>query len=158
LPAADSAAASATQLAQIFPKARIVPTDQLAAALGDSRTRLLILPYGSVIPEPAWSAISDFLHHGGDLLVLGGRPFTRAAYHDATGWHLREYSTRFSRSLLIDQYQSTPGSSGAVFTRNPDIPSDTPAFSWKEAFSPIIRLSTADLYHRGGSAGTLDAT
>lgn len=158
LPAADSAAASAAQLTQIFPNARIVPTDQLAAALGDSQTRLLILPQGSVIPESAWSAISDFLHHGGNLLVLGGRPFTRASYRDATGWHLREYSTRFSRAMLIDQYQSTPGSSSATFTRNPDIPIDIPTFSWKEAFSPIIRLSTTDLYNRGGSAGSLDAS
>jgi hypothetical protein len=156
VPVADTAAAPPTQLAQIFPDARIVPTGQLAAALGDSQTRLLILPQGSVIPESAWSAISDFLHRGGNLLVLGGRPFTRAAYHDADGWHLRDYSTRFSRPMLIDQYQSTPGSSGATFARNPDIPVDIPAFAWKEAFSPIIRLSTTDLYNRGGSAGSLD--
>jgi hypothetical protein len=157
LPAADSAAASAAQLAQIFPDARIAATDQLAVALSDSQVRLLILPQGSVIPEAAWSAISDFLHRGGNLFVLGGRPFTRSAYRDAGGWHLREYSTRFSRPMLIDQYQSTPGSAGATFTRNPDIPIDIPAFSWKQAFSPIIRLSTSDLYNRGGSAGSLDA-
>jgi len=156
VPVADTAAASPAQLAQVFPDARMVPTDQLAAALGNSQTRLLILPQGSGVPESAWSAISDFLHRGGNLLVLGGRPFTRAAYHDADGWHLRDYSTRFSRPMLIDQYQSTPGSSGATFTRNPDIPVDIPAFSWKEAFSPIIRLSTTDLYNRGGSAGSLD--
>ena len=158
LPAADSAVASSIQLEQIFPNARIIPTNQLAAALGDSQTRLLILPQGSVIPESAWHAISDFLHRGGNLLVLGGRPFTRAAYRDASGWHLREYSTRFSRTMLIDQYQSTPGSSRATFTRNPDISIDIPTFSWKEAFSPIIRLSTSDLYNRGGSAGSLDAS
>jgi hypothetical protein len=156
LPSADSAAASPAQLAQIFPDARILPTDQLASALGDSQTRLLILPQGSVIPESAWSAISDFLHRGGNLLVLGGRPFTRAAYRDATGWHLRDYNTRFSRPLQIDQYQNTPGSYGSTFTPNPDIPIDLPAFSWKEAFSPIIRLSTSDLYSRGGTAGSLD--
>lgn len=122
LPVADTAAATPAQLAQIFPNARAVPTDQLSAALSESQTRLLILPQGSVVPESAWSAISDFLHRGGNLLVLGGRPFTRAAYHDSTGWHLREYSTRFSRPMLIDQYQTTPGSSGATFTRNAEIP------------------------------------
>ena len=157
LPSADSAAASPAQLAQIFPSARVAATEQLASALADPQSRLLILPQGSVVPEAAWSAISDFLHHGGNLLVLGGRPFTRAAYHDASGWHLREYSTRFTRPMLIDQYQNTPGSSGAVFTPNPDMPLDLPAFSWKEAFSPIIRLSTTDLYNRGGAAGSLDA-
>jgi Beta-galactosidase len=156
LPSADSATASPAQLAQIFPDARILPTGQLGSALADPQTRLLILPQGSAIPESAWSAISEFLHRGGNLLVLGGRPFTRAAYRDSTGWHFRDYSTRLTRPLQIDQYQSTPGSSGATFTPNPDIPMDIPAFSWKEAFSPIIRLSTNDLYNRGGAAGSLD--
>ena len=156
LPAADSVSPSAAQLAQIFPKAHIASTDQLASQLNDPQTRLLILPQGSAIPEFAFSAISDYLHRGGNLLVLGGRPFTRAAYHDSTGWHLRDYSLRFSRPLLIDQYQSTPGSSGARFTTNPEIPLELPHFSWQQAFSPIIRLSTSDLYGRGGSAGSLD--
>jgi hypothetical protein len=155
-PSADSAAASAAQLAEIFPGARLLPADQLAGALSESQTKLLVLPQGSVVPEAAFAAISDFLHRGGNLLALGGRPFTRAAYHDASGWHLREYSTRFTRPLQIDQYQSTPGSSGATFTPNADIPVEVPRFSWKEAFSPIIRLSTSDIYNRGGSAGRLD--
>ena len=158
LPAADTAAPSPAQLAQIFPDARVASTDQLAAQLAVPQTRLLVLPQGSVIPESAWTAVTDFLRHGGNLLVLGGRPFTRAAYHDTSGWHLRDYSTRFSRALQIDQYQSTPGSAGAVFTPNPDIPVELPHFSWNQAFSPIIRLSTNDLYNRGGSAGSLDIT
>ena len=156
VPSADSSAPSAAQLAGFFPGAHIASTDQLAAQLSDAQTRLLILPFGSAVPESAWSAISDFLRRGGNLLVLGGRPFTRAAYHDASGWRLRDYSTRFSRPMLIDQYQSTPGSAGATFTPNPDIPIDLPPFSWQQAFSPILRLSTSDLYNRGGSAGSLD--
>jgi len=156
LPSADSAVATAAQLKQIFPGARFAATDQLAAQLADEKTKLLILPQGSAVPEAAWSSITDFLHHGGNLLVLGGRPFTRAAYHDNSGWHLRDYSTRFTRPLLIDQYQATPGSDGATFTPNPEIPVELPHFSWKQAFSPIIRLSTNDLYNRGGSAGSLD--
>ena len=156
LPSADTAAASSAQLAQIFNGARFLAAHELAPALSDTNTHLLVLPQGSVIPEAAFSSISDFLHRGGNLLVLGGRPFTRAAYRDASGWHLRDYSTRFSRPLQIDQYQSTPGSSGAVFTPNPDVPIVLPHFSWKQAFSPIIRLSTSDIYNRGGSAGTLD--
>ncbi|HUN62279.1 MAG TPA: alpha-amylase family protein [Candidatus Sulfotelmatobacter sp.] len=156
LPTADTASPSPAQLAQTFPYARLLPADQLPTALADPQTHLLILPQGSVVPEAAFSAISDYLHRGGNLLVLGGRPFTRSAYHDATGWHLRDYSTRFSRPLQIDQYQNTPGSSGATFTPNPDIPIELPRFSWNQAFSPIIRLSTSDLYPRGGSSGSLD--
>jgi hypothetical protein len=157
LPAVESACVSAPQLAQVFPEARIASSEQLPAFLHDPQTRLLILPYASVVPESAFSAIRDFLQHGGNLLVLGGRPFTRAAYQDPTGWHLRDYSVRFIHQLFIDQYQATPGSSGLEFVDNPDIPVSLPRFSWQQAYSPIIRLSTNDLYNRGGSAGSLDA-
>jgi len=156
LPAADSAAPTSAQLARIFPDARLVPAEHLASQLSDPQTRLFILPQGSVVPESAWSPILDFLHRGGNLLVLGGRPFTRSVYRDSTGWRLRDYSVRFIRPLLIDQYQATPGSDGAEFTPNPEIPLALSRFSWQRAFSPVIRLSTNDIYNRGGSAGTLD--
>jgi hypothetical protein len=32
-----------------------------------------------------------------------------------------------------------------------------PPFGWKRGFSPVIRLSAVDLYHRGGAAGSIDA-
>lgn len=156
IPATDSAAPTGTQLSEIFAGAHLATTDQLAAQLADTKTSLLILPFGSTVPESDWSAISGFLRRSGNLLVLGGRPFTRSAYHDSSGWHLREYSTRFSRPMLIDEYQATPSSSGETFTPNPEIPIELPHFSWNKAFSPIIRLSTSDIYQRGGSAGTLD--
>jgi len=157
LPVADSAAPSPEFLTKTLPHARLTPTDQLAAQLGNTKTQLLVLPQGSVVPEMAWNAIYSYLRRGGNLLVLGGRPFTRAAYHDDSGWHLREYSVRFLRPLLIDQYQATPGSDGATFVANPDIPIQLPKFSWRGAFSPVIRLSTNAVYPRGGSTGYLDA-
>ena len=157
LPASDSSAASIAQLSQIFPEARFASAEQLPALLRGSQTKLLILPQASVVPESAFSAILEFLQRGGNLLVLGGRPFTRAAFHDSTGWHLRDYSVRFIRQLYIDQYQATPGSSGLAWADNPDVPISLPHFSWMQAYSPIIRLSTNDLYNRGGSAGSLDA-
>src|SRR5207249_11790461 len=89
-----------------------------------------------------------FLEHGGNLLVLGGRPFTRAAYHDDSGWRLRDYSVRFIRQLSMDQFQTTPGSAGMEFQSNPDITISLPRFSWQRAFSPVIRLSAVDLYNR----------
>src|ERR1700746_4208422 len=58
---------------------------------------------------------------------------------------------------MIDQYQETPGSDGLQFQSNPELTLKVPAFSWKRAFSPVIRLSAVDLYHRGGAAGSLDA-
>jgi len=156
-PIADSAAPSAQQMADLFGGARVASAGQLAAALSSESSRLLVLPYGSAFPEESWAAIKSFLDRGGNLLVLGGMPFTRAAYRDAQGWHLRDYSVRFIRPLMIDQYQETPGSGGLQFETNPELAVKTPEFSWKRAFSPVIRLSAVDLYHRGGAAGSLDA-
>jgi hypothetical protein len=156
-PTADSAAPSPQQLAAIFPGAQLAGADHLPDALAAPATRLLILPYGSAFPERPWSAIKQFLDRGGNLLVLGGMPFTRTAYRDPKGWHLRDYSVRFIRPLMIDQYQDTPGSGGLQFQPNPELTLQLPAFQWKRAFSPVIRLSAVDLYHRGGAAGSIDA-
>jgi hypothetical protein len=156
-PAADTASPSAQQLAAVLPGARVAPARELAALLKDPVIRLLVLPYGSAFPEEAWPDILVFLQRGGNVLVLGGRPFTRSAYHDANGWKLRDYSVRFARVLMIDQYQTTPGSDGLQFQLNSDLPLKLPRFAWGRAFSPVIRLSAVDLYRRGGAAGSIDA-
>ncbi len=156
-PSADSAIPAAGALEGLLPGARFVPAGQLGGQLETSTTRLLVLPYGSAFPEAAWGSIYQFLRRGGNLLVLGGRPFTRAAYHDASGWKLREYGVRFTRPLMIDQYQDTPSSDGLEFQTNPELTLQLPRFGWKRAFSPVIRLSAVDLYHRGGAAGSIDA-
>jgi hypothetical protein len=105
-PAADSARPSTEQLNGLFPRS-LVSAEQLSSALASSSSGLLVLPYGSAFPEESWSAIKSFLDRGGNLLVLGGMPFTRAAYRDRQGWHLRDYSVRFIRLLRIDQYQES---------------------------------------------------
>lgn len=156
-PVADSSGSPAPRMEALLPGAHLASADQLTAALQDPATHLLVLPYGSAFPEQSWPEIFTFLQKGGNLLVLGGRPFTRSAYRDATGWKLRDYSVRFTRPLMIDQYQTTPGSDGLRFQTNPDLPLKLSAFTWAHAFSPVIRLSTVDLYHRGGAAGSIDA-
>lgn len=156
-PAADSASPSQTELKALVPGARLASADQLADILADSGTRLLILPYGSAYPEELWNEIFGYLWRGGNLVVLGGAPFTRAAYRDKNGWHLREYSVRASLQLLIDQYQTTPGSDGLIFETNPEIILKVPQFSWKRAFSPVLHLTGSNVYWRDGSAGTIDA-
>src|SRR5215471_13851537 len=155
--AVDSAAPSPEQIQKMLPGAQLASTQQLADLLKATSTRLLVLPYGSAFPEVAWPDIYRFLRRGGNLLVMGGRPFTRSAYRDNAGWKLRHYSVRFTRPLMIDQYQATPGSEGLESQTNPDVTVQLPRFAWKRAFSPVIRLSAADLYPRGGSAGSIDA-
>ena len=156
-PAADSPAPTAPQLAALLPGAQLATSEQLPELLSSTSTHLLVLLYGSAFPEAAWADIEPYLQHGGNLLVIGGRPFTRSAYRDSGGWHLREYSVRFARALMIDQYQSTPGSENLEFQANPDLPVQLARFSWTSAYSPVIRLSAVDLYRRGGAAGSIDA-
>jgi hypothetical protein len=156
-PSADSEAPSQAVLSALLPRARFASVDQLGKILAEPATRLLILPYGSAYPESAWPDIYAFLARGGNLIVLGGRPFTRAAYKDGSGWHLRAYSVRDSHELFIDQYQTTIGSDGLKFEANPDVLLPLPHFAWKRAFSPILHLTDSDVYSRQGSAGTLDA-
>jgi hypothetical protein len=156
-PAADTAGPPEQRLAKMMEGARFASAAELGGALKDPTSRLLVLPYGSAFPEESWAEILGFLEHGGNLLVLGGRPFTRSAYRDANGWKLREYSVRFARALMIDQYQTTPGSEGLEFQPNPELPLRLPRFGWGRGFSPVIRLSAVDLSHRGGAAGSIDA-
>jgi hypothetical protein len=156
-PASDSIAPPPGALETALPGARFVSAGQLGEQLVAPAAKLLVLPYGSAFPEDAWEPILKFLQRGGNLLVLGGRPFTRAAYRDGSEWRLREYGVRFARSLGIDQYQDTPGSAGSEFLTNPDLTLRLEPFAWKRAFSPVIRLSTVDLYRRDGTAGSIDA-
>jgi len=152
---ADSAATA--QVASLLPGAQAANAEQLPGLLRSADTQLLVLPYGSAFPEAAWADIQQYLQRGGNLLVIGGRPFTRSAYRDRGGWHLRDYNVRFARALMIDQYQTTPGSDGLSFQKNADVPVKISQFAWKSAFSPIIPLSATDLYHRGGATGSIDA-
>jgi hypothetical protein len=156
-PSADSAGPPAGALEAALPGARFLSAEQLGPQLEAASTKLLVLPYGSAFPEASWEPILQFLRHGGDLLVLGGQPFTRAAYRDAGKWKLREYSVRFTRALMIDQYQETPASEGLDFETNSELTIQIPRFTWKRAFSPVIRLSAVDLYRRDGAAGSIDA-
>ncbi|HEX3472742.1 MAG TPA: hypothetical protein VHT28_16285, partial [Silvibacterium sp.] len=154
-PAADSAQVSEAQLRAGFPGAGLTAAAQLPAALADAD--LLVMPYGSAYPEAQWKAILEYLDRGGNLLALGGKPFTRAAYQDAAGWHLRAPSVASSLELLIHDYQETPGSNGLKFEANPDVFPALPEFSWKRAFSPVLRLSVVQKYNRDGSTGDEDA-
>jgi hypothetical protein len=154
-PTADSAPVPDTFLRHALPEAEFSTASELKEKL--TSAQLLVLPYGSAFPEESWPDIQSFLQRGGNLLVIGGRPFTRATYRNGSAWKMRDYSVRYTRPLMIDQYQETPGSDGLKFESNPDIPLDLPQFAWKRAFSPIIHLSAVDLYNRGGSAGSIDA-
>ncbi|MGD0731373.1 MAG: hypothetical protein ABR956_08910 [Terracidiphilus sp.] len=155
-PVADSEAVSVTALQEAFPGASFVTAAELGGAL--ETAGLLVMPYGSAYPEAAWPAILRYLDRGGDLIVLGGKPFTRAAFQTVAGWQLRAPSVANSYELFMADYQQTPGSSGLRFETNPEVQLELPEFAWKRAFSPVIRLSVISLFpNEIGSTGSDDA-
>jgi hypothetical protein len=156
-PSADSPDVSEAALHAAFTDAEFAGLSQLASALESPETKLLVMPYGSAYPEAAWPEILRYLDRGGNLLALGGKPFTRAAYSTSSGWQLRAPSVAASLELFIHDYQETPGSDGLNFEPNHDVQPEISAFQWKRAFSPVIRLSVINKYSDGGTTGDNDA-
>ena len=155
-PAPDSSAPNEAVLQAAFAGAEFADADHLPGALAAPDTDLLVLPYGSAWPEADWDAILQYLDRGGNLIALGGKPFSRAAYEDASGWHLRTQSAAQILELFIDGYQDTPGSDALAFTPNGDVFPQLPAFGWKRAFSPVVRLSVVNYDLSGGGTGGED--
>src|ERR1017187_8184880 len=160
-PAADTAPPDRATLAAL-PNARFANTQELAAALAPGDTKLLVLPYGSAFPEEAWPAIYAYLQRGGNLLTLGGRPFSQAAYRECDAknvcaWKLRYPRNAWAKALFINDYTETPGPKGLAALGNDDLPEVTaPSLSWKRSWSPTVRMSAEGLYPRIGTAGTID--
>jgi hypothetical protein len=152
-PVADSSAPDEASLRAAFAGAEFVNAAQLSDALALGATDLLVMPYGSAWPEAEWEPVLRYLDRGGNLIVLGGKPFTRAVYEDASGWHLREASVAESLELIIHDYQETPGAGDLKFAANPDVFPALPEFGWKRAFSPVVRLSVVDGDTTGGHTG-----
>jgi len=157
-PAADAGQIPESALTQGIQEAHLVNAAQLDDALASPQTDLLVLPYGSAYPEAAWPSILRYLDRGGNLIVIGGKPFTRAAYRDGDTWRLRSPSVAASLELFIQGYQATPGSQALRFQPNADIEPQLQPFAWKQAYSPVIRLSvTPTSQHELGSSGSEDA-
>src|SRR5579883_372427 len=156
-PSADSPAASESALRTAFADAEFANAAQLSSVLENSQINLLVMPYGSAYPEATWPAILRYLDRGGNLLALGGKPFTQAAYETDGKWKLREPSVAASLELFIHDYQETPGSEGLTFEPNGDVQPEMADFHWKHAFSPVIRLSVISKYSDGGTTGDNDA-
>lgn len=156
-PSADSPSATKDVLHAAFPDAAFADAHALASELDKPETDLLVMPYGSAYPEAAWQAILRYLDRGGNMLALGGKPFTRPAYSNGSGWQLRAPSVAASLELLVHDYQETPGSDSLTFTPNRGVSPEVSAFHWKRAFSPVLRLSVVAKYNRDGATGDEDS-
>jgi hypothetical protein len=157
-PVADTASPDRAALASALPNAAFIAEDKLSESLGENSARLLILPFGSAFPADLWPAIHNFLERGGNLLVIGGRPFTRPAFKENGEWQLHAANQAYARTLFLNDYQQTPGSAEASFAPNDDFSFlQIPRFAWQQAWSATVRLSDESLYPREGSAGSIDA-
>ena len=160
-PAADTPAPDHASLAAL-PNARFANAQELATALASPDTKLLVMPYGSAFPEAAWPAIYAYLQRGGNLLTLGGRPFSQAAYRECDAknvctWKLRYPRNAWAKALFINDYTETPGPKDLSALGNADLPEVTPpTVAWKRSWSPVVRMSAEGLYPRIGTAGTID--
>jgi hypothetical protein len=154
-PVADSAPVPAALLHRVFQGADFTGADRLARTLQNPSAKLLVLPYGSAFPEAQWPAIHAFLVRGGNLLTLGGRPFTRPVLREGRRWTSLPETYAFARRLLISDYQTTPGAAGLTrVAARPELGS----LVWNEAYSAVIRLSQQETAKRAGGSGTFDAT
>jgi hypothetical protein len=153
-PAVDSAAVAKAAVRG----ARAVGVAALPGALADAGTSLLVMPYGSAFPEEDWPAIKKFLQRGGNLLTLGGRPFTRPVYEKDGRWETRAENYAFARELFLSDYQAVGGSDGMNLQTNGDlVGEEMPALRWSEAYSVVIRLSDEGSSERIGASGLPDS-
>ena len=76
---------------------------QLIDQLRAERCDLLITPYGSAFPKRAWPAILKYLRDGGNLLNLGGVPFSVPVKRAGPQWQTEDQQTAYHKKLGITQ-------------------------------------------------------
>jgi hypothetical protein len=64
---------------------------------------LLITPYGSAFPKRAWPAMLAYLRAGGNLLNLGGAPFSVPVIRAGSEWRTETRQTAYHKKLGITQ-------------------------------------------------------
>jgi len=98
-PAADSATPPAGALEAALPEARFRFCGTAWSGVGECIDAAAGSSLWIRISGGGVGADLSISPAGGNLLVLGGRPFTRAGYRDAGVWKLREYGMRFALRL-----------------------------------------------------------
>ena len=77
---------------------------------------LLVLPYGSAFPADAWGSVLSYLQAGGNLLVIGGRPFALPVRKEAGQFIAAPTETAYSRLIGIEHTYEAPLVAGLKFT------------------------------------------
>jgi hypothetical protein len=89
--------------------------DQLLQPHALEGAQLLVFPYGSAFPSDAWPAIMEYLRGGGNLLVIGGRPF-RVPVNRVDGKFVSaQASSAYQREIGIVHTYEVPQKGDAKF-------------------------------------------
>ncbi|MDH7569106.1 MAG: hypothetical protein QHJ73_05920, partial [Armatimonadota bacterium] len=64
---------------------------------------LLVMPFGSAFPKPAWPSILHYLQAGGNLLNLGGVPFAVPCVRGHAVWRDQVLQSAYHRSLGVER-------------------------------------------------------
>src|SRR6185437_10305095 len=76
---------------------------------------LLILPYGSAVPVDAWPAIQQYLHSGGNLLILGGQPLQVPVVETNGAFHQQRAQNSYAGELGFRNTYEVPVPANAQF-------------------------------------------
>jgi hypothetical protein len=129
-PAISSPPVSHAALSAALPDAAFADIEQLRAGQVLHDAKLLVLPYGSAVPAAAWSAIEQYMHAGGNLLLIGGQPL----HVPVTG----EHAGSFTQEPPQDSYSREVG---FLHTYAAPLPSTPLHFAWRNGYSFLPRLA-----------------
>src|ERR1041385_1504333 len=82
---------------------RYLSERQLIDELEIERCDLLITPYGSAFSKRAWPAVLKYLRAGGNLLNLGGAPFSVPVNRSGSQWRAENRQTAYHQRLGTTQ-------------------------------------------------------
>jgi hypothetical protein len=147
---------------------RYLPEQALIDQLRVDRCHLLITPYGSAFPRRAWPAVLKYLRAGGNLLNLGGAPFSAPATRAGSQWRIENRQTAYHKKLGITQ--SFPIAVGKIASYQPanhfaqDNPKSAGRENFADQFKPdeiyelYVRFSSSNLIpDESGSDGPREA-
>jgi hypothetical protein len=132
---------------------RFADADGLSAALAEFPD-VFVSPYGSAFPQTSWGAILKYLRNGGNLVNLGGRPFSVPVGPDRRP---RTAQTNYHKRLGITQYFTIEGAADDVYVSRAEGIGDKigPA----RVFEAYFKLSNRnDFPDEAGSDGPREAS
>ncbi len=135
---------------------------EFAGKPADSRYDLLINPYGGAFPVDCWTAIRLHLSRGGNLLNLGGTPFSVPVRREGTGWRQEILQASYHKELGITESFDVPLPAGTGLR---DVPRNggTAGLDGKFTATSVHELyvrftSTRDYPQEDGTSGQRDAS